>query len=62
MYYKLFSGVIVMLDKFFTFLGFNSGKSCIGLKHLLDNVGEIDKKPVTHIKKELKLSDLMRGE
>jgi len=51
-----------MLDKFFTFLGFNSGKSCIGLKHLLDNVGEIDKKPVTHIKKELKLSDLMRGE
>lgn len=51
-----------MFDKFFAFLGFNSGKSCIGLKHLSDNAGQVDKKPVPIVKKELKLSDLMRGE
>ena len=50
-----------MFNKFFSFLGFNSGESYVGLSHLVeDNMPK--KAPVIEkTNKELKLSDLMRG-
>jgi len=50
-----------MLDKFFSFLGFNSGEALVGLSGLTDNINEKIIKPVKNNKKDLKLSDLMRG-
>jgi len=50
-----------MFDKLFSFLGFNPSQSYIGLTKLVDS--NLKTKPVvrTVSKKELKLSDLMRG-
>ncbi len=50
-----------MFNKLFSFLGFNSSESYVGLSHLVvDNMPV--KSPVQETtKKELKLSDLMRG-
>ena len=51
-----------MFDKFFSFLGFNSSESYVGLSHLMeDNRQRLATSSVETTKKELKLSDLMRG-
>ena len=49
-----------MFDKFFDFIGFSTSKNLVGLSQLADNKLQpaFVKQP---IKKELKLSDLMRG-
>ena len=51
-----------MFDKFFSFFGFNSTQNLVGLSQIKDN--SIKPKAVNPIqpKKELKLSDLMRGQ
>ncbi len=54
-------GVIWMFNKLFSFLGFNSSESYVGLSQLVvDNV-QIKPQQQEIPKKELKLSDLMRG-
>lgn len=51
-----------MLNKLFSFLGFNSGEALVGLSHLSeDSVKTNTKANVAQPKKEVKLSDLMRG-
>ena len=50
-----------MLNKIFSFLGFNSSESYVGLSQLCDNCVKQEAIPQKPVKKELKLSDLMRG-
>jgi len=50
-----------MLSKFFSFLGFNSSESYVGLSHLVEDNIPTKQPVVDNTKKELKLSDLMRG-
>lgn len=51
-----------MLNKLFSFLGFNSGETLVGLSHLSEEaVKKNTKSDKTTAKKEVKLSDLMRG-
>ena len=50
-----------MLNKFFSFFGFNSSENLVGLAQLKDNSLKPIPAPVQQSKKELKLSDLMRG-
>ena len=50
-----------MLNKLFSFLGFNGNENYIGLSKIVDNEIKIQAQPAKPIKKELKLSDLMRG-
>jgi len=50
-----------MLNKIFSFFGFSTTESYVGLSKLCDN--EVKTSPKLHkpAKKDLKLSDLMRG-
>ena len=50
-----------MFDKLFNFLGFNSGKSYVGLHNLVDNAPKLKPRMNNNPDKSLKLSDLMRG-
>ena len=50
-----------MLNKIFSFLGFNSSDSYVGLTQLCDNNIKHEQPVQKPVKKELKLSDLMRG-
>lgn len=50
-----------MLNKIFTFLGFNSTENLVGLSQLKDNSLKVAPVTISEQKKELKLSDLMRG-
>ena len=50
-----------MFNKVLTFLGFNTSESCVGLSKLIDEKVTVPVKTVEPPKKELKLSDLMRG-
>ena len=50
-----------MFDKLFSFLGFNSSESYVGLSHIMDDNMPAKAPVVETAKKDLKLSDLMRG-
>ena len=50
-----------MFNKLFSFLGFNSSESYVGLSKLVVNDVQNKTQPQEMPKKELKLSDLMRG-
>ncbi|MCR4881100.1 MAG: hypothetical protein K6A44_04015 [bacterium] len=50
-----------MLDKLFSFLGFNSGKSIVGLRQLTEELPETDNKKASNKSSEnIKLTDLLR--
>lgn len=51
-----------MFDKLLSFLGFRSSQKFVGLSHLLNEQPlQVQPKVVEVPQKELKLSDLMRG-
>ena len=50
-----------MFNKLFSFLGFNSSESYVGLSQLVTDNIQVKTQPQETPKKELKLSDLMRG-
>ena len=50
-----------MLNKIFSFLGFNSNDSYVGLTQLCENPVKHEQNLPKPVKKDLKLSDLMRG-
>lgn len=51
-----------MLNKLFSFLGFNASENYVGLSHLMeDNTPKLVANAVEIPKKDIKLSDLMRG-
>lgn len=50
-----------MFNKLFSFLGFNSCENYVGLSHLVEDNFPPKPPVVEKSKKDLKLSDLMRG-
>ena len=50
-----------MFDKLFSFLGFNSTQNYIGLSQLTEETVKAEVKTVKPAKKDVKISDLMRG-
>ena len=50
-----------MLNRIFSFFGFNSSENLVGLSQLKDNNLKAVAVRTEQPKKELKLSDLMRG-
>ena len=51
-----------MLNKLFSFLGFNSGENLVGLSQLTEETVKENKKVIPQkSQKDVKLSDLMRG-
>ena len=50
-----------MLNKLFSFLGFNSGENLVGLSHLTEDALKSENKVIpAKSQKDVKLSDLLR--
>ena len=59
---KYYLGVNGMLNKLFSFLGFNSGENLVGLSHLTEEAVKSEAKlSPAKSQKDVKLSDLLRG-